>query len=674
MNRLLAVKLNNQIVKWANSRNLLIGGSLSNAKLFDTDDKVSYCSGIIAIPSLKIELSFDTKSYIRHKVLSVRGWHMKSSEIDSGRYLIPLQDLDDTLDHIVNHISAETHITHDGLEDLSLTGLPDLEHNPILATYLSDVPNKDNDMWGTCRGKVASLLKLQGIDDRMFPNCEYAEKNFAGHELYTLLHHEMCGDSELGHTYYHALIDYHQPLPSETVSGCLTYYQDDRKRQAGIRTPIRIRKYLDKFFRNAFAKDGLCAEKESIIVQATDILTKLEELDVRIHDDDDYDGWADAYASEKISSCMNTTFKNYGVGTYKTFRCYLTSYYTGGEFSSGLSLAVLYNKGIPVARSIVYEQNGQKYFVRVYADNRLTAWLEQQGYIASGHIPAGTHLYTEHLYAENDDSGYICPYVDDNDSGAKARFERIGRYNLWVIDPDGDHSLQVTCGYLDADNSLEKCEYCDEYHVEHEDIPDLEHGGTIALCAECYDTYVHNIDRDWQFYPSVHSDTSLVRCYDGDWYSTAYLSNADLVICDGYLHSRDDCFYCSFSNRWVLKDDDGIYLGDAPQFVQTSWAEYLEEGYVAKSVYDYHGYELSYYSDYEIHNDYAKRIVLGDTITYLAASHIKEYVATKLGDPIAMPYGALADYDKDLYKTLVDQAEQAVTNPSPSIICDHVFG
>lgn len=659
MNRLLAVKLTNLIKKWADSRGLPIECRLKNKKQHGAD-KVTHCAGEVVLPTEKVELYFDTE-WFKYNTLTVRGYFADLPTIRVSPLTIFLKDLDDTLDHILKQLADMSSVTHDGLADLKLTGLPDLAHNPILATYLSDAPNANNNVWSRFRDKISTLLTLQGVDTSMHPNNDYSGDNYVGFQLYELLHHTMCGDNTLGHTYYHALIEYHQPLPSETVSGCITYYQDDRKRQAGIRTPIKIRKYLDKFFRDAFDANKLCVDKEYIVDAVTNLLTLPMDLDVRIYDDSNLDGWAEAYASEKISSCMNTTFKNYGVGTHETFRCYLTSHFTDGAFSSGLSLAVLYSAGSPVARSIVYEQDGQKYYVRNYADDRLVKWFESNGYEHGECIPEGTHLYTCNRDGGSDDE-YICPYVDGDSSEGEpnARFERIDGHNLWVIDYNGNYTLQVTCGYMSV-SPENACDCCNRRRIEHHDIPNYTDGGTVGLCEVCYDEEVCYIDREWQYCEGIWS-SDLVHDNEGDWYSPEYLERTNQVVVDGVLCDRDDCFYCKYIDGWV-HENDGVNLDDAPDFIVNSWSGYIDGGYVSKAAYDRYGFELEYYSDYLIHERDITSVLLDGVIIQLADEHISMTVAAVMGKAVVIPHYTLARYDKGLYDHLVTHAENIGTNP-----------
>lgn len=574
MRRLLAVKLTNHVKKWASARGFVITGKLTNSMLHDVN-KDAFCQGDLTLEGKGkvIELYFDTKPVCRGDGAdaTVRAWYSSVPEARVFAQEFRLANLAEVLDSIVSELESKTKVANNGLADKKITGLPDLAHNPILATYLCDKANAGTNNWSAYRDTISKLLKVQGVyNSDLHPDHYYADGNSLGAKLYYLLHNEMCGDYVLNHSYYHALIAYHQPLPSETVSGCITYFQDDRKKKAGIRTPIKIRKYLDKFFREAFDESRLCKSKDYIISNVTDILTLTLDLDVRIHDDSDLDGWAKAYASPKISSCMNTHFKNYGVGELETFRCYLTSHFTDGRFSSGLSLAVLYNNDEPVARSIVYEQDGQKYYVRNYADDRLVTWLQLKGYEHSGCIPQGTHLYTEYL----DDGGYICPYVDgDSDEGeASARFETIDEYNLWVIDSQGAYTLQTTSGYREVSDDL------------------------------------------------------------------------------------DDYFFCDYLGRWV-RQRDGIYLGDAPDFIQKSWSQYSDGEYVSLAVYERCGRELEYCTDYMIHNTYTIRVLLGDTYTYIADAHYTSIIGTAQGEYVVVPNDTLTDYDADLFHTLLQQSE-----------------
>ena len=222
------------------------------------------------------------------------------------------------------------------------------------------------------------------------------------------------------HMVAHHLLAYHDVRPSETIKGRLAYYQDDKKRTAGIRTPIKVRKYLQKFFGKFRTPEVL----EQIAETLDGLMQSSDDWDVRLFTDADIDGWSAAYYH--ITSCMRTKYGDYGVGELETFRCYCTSAMTNGEQSSGLTLAVLYQDDKPVARSITYESDsGDKYYVRNYGDDRLVRWLNDNGYKYRNYLPNGTPLWTEAY--DDDNNAYLSPYVDGDPDDAEAELTRIGR-------------------------------------------------------------------------------------------------------------------------------------------------------------------------------------------------------------------------------------------------------
>ena len=97
------------------------------------------------------------------------------------------------------------------------------------------------------------------------------------------------------------------------------------------------------------------------------------------------------------------------------------------------------------------------------------------------------------------------------------------------------------------------------------------------------------------------------------------------------------------------------------------WAEYIDGGYVAEDVYRFFGFKLDYYSDYLIYECDITRVSLDGTYIFLANDHLDSKVTTLSGARIVRPHYSLASYDKDLYDLLVEQADMAVTNPSPDI-------
>lgn len=655
MKYILTEHLLSHLEKWAEPRGIVFTHKLSNDNAIGKREP-SYCVGKVLVVRDAIELCFTTKDYENTQQVGFIGRFANLHHVNTPFTFVSLDELDSTLDATLDALRARVKTTNNGLKDAMITGLPPLDDNPILATYLSDRANSPDNQWRVYSEVIREMLTLQGVDESMHPNHNYACNDEIGRQLYDLLYDKLRGYYHLDHTYYSALISYHQPLPSQTVQGCITYYQNDQKRKAGIRTPIKIRKYLDKFFLDAFDAGKLRMTREEVAEQVGELLTPVLDLNVVVHDDKDYGAWSQAYASGHIASCMKTSNPNYGVGEYDTFKCYLTSYHTHGEFSSGLSLAVLYSDNAePVARSIVYQEDGQDYYVRNYGDDRLVRWLEASGYQKNCRLPQGTRLYTEFL----EDYGFICPYVDGDDGDANARHEVNGFHNFWILDREGDFNLQTTSGYRGLTDAM-KCEHCGNHPIEHNEISDFDSGGTVDLCEHCWDYHVHHIDNEWQFCVDTRN-VPLEEDNHGDLYSEDYLERINQIIHEGHLMDRDDFFHCDFSQEWVLRDD-GVYLGDSPEFIQKSWREYIDSGYVSKEAYEYYGLVLDYYSDYMIHENYTQRVSLDDTYMHLADEHYTCVVGKKLGEYVVKPHRELIDYDAELYQTLRQQAEDLEAN------------
>ena len=151
-----------------------------------------------------------------------------------------------------------------------------------------------------------------------------------------------------------------------------------------------------------------------------------------------------------------------------------------------------------------------------------------------------------------------------------------------------------------------------------------------------------------------------------------YLSRTGQFLVNGQLCDYDDYFYCNCIDAWIHKSD-GIDLCDAPDFITKSWSRYIDGGYVSKDVYDQHGFELDYNSDYLIRDCDITSVSLDGTDIFLANAHFGSEVTTLSGATIVMPRYSLASYDKDLYDRLTVQADKAGINPSPDIVYDRTL-
>lgn len=365
----------------------------------------------------------------------------------------------------------------------------------------------------------------------------------------------------------HHLLAYHDVRPSETVKGRLAYYQDDAKRAAGIRTPIKVRKYLSKFF-GEFRSPATLERTARFL---DEFMQSTDDYDVRIYTDADIDGWADAYYH--VPSCMSTQTNAYGVGERETYRCYCTAAMTDGKKSSGLSLAVLYQDGKPVARAITYEQYGDRYYVRNYGDDRLVKWLDEHGYEHCQRLPRDTHLWTE-CYDEGKDE-YLSPYVDGKGYEAQANLTIIDGQPYWVISSEGV-VLQNCCGYTNATPLT--CDCCgDNIADDSEHIrPDL-HDDEVTLCSCCEESHCHTVDNCEGVYVSEDDLSDLIATNDQGYYTQEYLDNHDLVLTgDNDVIYLGDAEYCEYQDEYYSRYDF-TDLSDEPEFVRETWAGYIND-------------------------------------------------------------------------------------------------
>ena len=498
-------------------------------------------------------------------------------------------------------------LSHENLSASGITNLPNLADNPLLASYLCDTATGTS-QWSRGKEKLRIVIETQGFspdDATPYPSPDADLETFqVGRALWGNLA-QSCTDP---HMVAHHLLAYHDVRPSETVRGRLAYYQDDKKRKAGIRTPIKVRKYLQKFFGKFRSPETL----ESIAKTLDEFLEDTDTYDVRTYDDSQIDGWADAYYH--IASCMNTRTKAYGVGERETYRCYCTSAMTNGKKSSGLSLVVLYQGGKPVARTITYTTDDGKFYVRNYGDDRLVKWLDQHGYVCQQCLPNGTRLWTECYNSGN--SEYLSPYVDGDYGEALATLELVDRQLYWVISDEGS-KLQNCCGYTHG--TLLTCHCCEEpiegYEYDRTDI----HGNDVTLCTHCEENHCYTVDGEADIYVDERDWDDLTATQAHGYYTQDYLDAYDLVITgDGYAMDWCDVDLCERSDEYYSKDEF-VNISLEPGYVQETWAGYINDN---GRVYGYFYGQLGVYID-EL-DTYVHKNHVDDVMAYLESERNSE--------------------------------------------------
>ena len=473
--------------------------------------------------------------------------------------------LDEAAVRIVEHLTPPP-LTHENLAKSGIANLPDLENNPLLAAYLSDA-STDTSAWAPGRRVLYRTIRAQGFSQDDFTHYPHSYGDKAN-EVANVLWRELAQSCTEPHMVCHHLLAYHDVRASETVKGRLAYYQDDAKRKAGIRTPIKVRKYLQKFF-----KDFRSAEELEQIAETLDgLMQSSDDWDVRLFTDVGIDGWSDAYYH--ITSCMSTQIKAYGVGELETYRCYCTAAMTDGAKSSGLTLAVLYQDDKPVARAITFkDSNSDKFYVRNYGDDRLVRWLDDNGYKPQNYLPSGTHLWTEAY--DDDNNVYLSPYVDGDPDDAEAELTRIGRRYYWVIS-SGGVVLQNCIGYTSA--TILACECCgdrisdgDEYYRTDMD------GNEVTLCYVCKCAHCHTVDDEDDIYVDPSDMDNLIDTNLQGYYTQEYLDDHDLVVTgDDDVIYTTEAEYCPYSDEYYHESEFTDLSGE-PGFVRDTWAGYIND-------------------------------------------------------------------------------------------------
>ena len=490
-------------------------------------------------------------------------------------------------------------LTHENLSEAGITNLPNLSENPLLASYLCDASTSAT-AFTTGRRMLYRTIQAQGFSPSDFTHYPplHDDKSY---DVANALWCNLAQSSTEPHMVAHHLLAYHDVRPSETIKGRLAYYQDDKKRKAGIRTPIKVRKYLQKFFGKFRTPEFL----EQLARFLDGMMQPSDDWDVRLFTDAGIDGWSAAY--HHISSCMSTKHKDYGVGELETFRCYCTSAMTNGEQSSGLTLAVLYQDDKPVARAITYESHsGGKCYVRNYGDDRLVRWLDDNGYKHRNYLPNGTHLWTEAY--DDDNTAYLSPYVDGDPDDAEAELACIGRRYYWVIS-SGGVVLQNCSGYTSA--TILACECCGDRISDGDEYDQLDlHGNDVTLCSHCARNHCHTVDDEDDIYVDPSDMDNLIATNSPGYYTLEYLDDQGWTVTgDGYVMDWCDVDLCEHSNEYY-HESDFTDLSDEPEFVRDTWNGYINDN---GRVYDY------FYRQYGVY--------INELDTYVHKNHVDDVMA-----------------------------------------------
>jgi len=226
----------------------------------------------------------------------------------------------------------------------------------------------------------------------------------------------------------------------------------------------------------------------------------------------------------------------------------------------GWHMAVRIENDDTVGRALCID-NGvhAKYFVRTYAktggysyaDEKLHAWLLEQGYVHRNNYMDGTKM----AYFETSDE-FLAPYIDGNQ-------QHVEIYNDELrIDCNGEYECGNTCGSPSGGNRIE----CDDCGNRFEDGDGFWVGAyeDSHVCGSCgNDDYTYAYSRRGHRHYIRNDNTVYVN---DEYYDEDYLSDNEIVCLEnGDYASLGDCV--EIDGDWYVSDDpDVCYAEDVEEY------------------------------------------------------------------------------------------------------------
>ena len=504
----------------------------------------------------------------------------------------------------------------------------------------------------------------------------YAPRSVLPHDVVTATSkvlYRVDGDEDL-YTYvllWKRFLAFMGVRESESVKGRLAYYQSIERRQSKTLTPIKIRRFLTKY--DVFNEWGdRQREMQELFADYLDaVWFTTGNLDVRTLDHDDVDGWDEAF--NRIHSCMSRA-SEHGVGVRNSYLCYMTKYH--GLDDNGVRLTVLYQDGKPVARTLTYENDDGKYFVRNYGDDRLVRWLDDDGYNHTGTLPLGTLLYTW-VYDGNDrDDDYVFDLVHPYLDGMNNRADLITESGklAFVIQNEGDELGDAT-GSLGIDHLPFCCSHCGAFadtRVYPKYLPQTRSTYFTYLCKDCEKDNVVTVDVGTPHEKTVYSKyvgrDMKVYNHDGGTFTLRGLQHLGFTVVAGNVVPESDTATCFVSGETSLKENL-VDISDYPQYVLDTYARQGVPPMANLAMLSTYGRALSYIphpvtgSAYAHYRSINQLDAHGGTEYVLAEHHpdVMTYLADGTVQGALLEYPLLLDIAKRV-KALRDDENCAMAN------------
>lgn len=394
--------------------------------------------------------------------------------------------------------------------------------------------------------------------------------------LMTVLHHSRPWHDDLQRRFYmHPVvydlmtmrarpIDWHRvvlewPHVSETDPTRLAYTRDERSGEQDRQVVTSINKYVRERWAHADLPDHVLREivdaynaKQSntceFVPDTTTDFIKVVQTGPRScmrwdsYDEDDDDT----------------------VGREHPYRCYDPQY--------GWRMAVRRNgRNQIVGRALVLETDKDKCFVRTFkadgddpnshgyshSDEKLQAWLKDQGYLHYDGWPRGAKLYTEEVRRGD----MLAPYIDGDTYHADLVRTADGQTH-WRLSNDGEYELRETNGVA-GESQMCTCEHCGS-RVAEDDLHCTGVEGDYSVCSDCLDsdfTYVENVCRWGGAY--INND-EVVETVEGDYIVPNSRCAEDYVCLDHGQHegayTHIDNTVCDINGEYWHDDDVGAGL------------------------------------------------------------------------------------------------------------------
>lgn len=186
-------------------------------------------------------------------------------------------------------------------------------------------------------------------------------------------------------------------------------------------------------------------------------------------------------------------------------------------------------------------------------DEKLNAWLEEQGFVYKNGWPNGLKL----IRLEHPDGGLMAPYIDGNNDDVD---DDNGRY--LVLRRGGKYSCCSSDAQIAATEIVGRCNDCDDEIEGDEDTHKGVYVGedqdtlVCQICAHNY-TYIEGPHGDYYYVPDSDAVYVERKAYDKNNLPD------EIVKCeDGAYRKEEDCVYIDGEGYYAYDDDDIVQCAD----------------------------------------------------------------------------------------------------------------